>query len=390
MAEITKIKNEIAERLSMLFTNVEAWQVYLNNLYQSKINETLETKQYDKSAVIKEYEIPNFTKYLNDSVKSGTVNPNKIFNGETSELYINSEDKSIWVCTKSGDRYWVQLFTEYSLENHDSDEYAHKDFVARIEGNSNVNFDVKNIKEEGVYADLLPDRDNVAITKAYVGELDTLNTIIKTTLVDAINEINDLLDNINMLSSAKSTGNNNSMNSGNLLDGDADIIDAFISDQQTNVSVGTYYTYMEAEAEAIVELVGGGGSTAYTDGGVDEYGDTAWAWHYWHEGGGGAYFKGTIKAPVEGNLKVITPASGGAQNANKAGGDAIAYFIPAGGTTQIEVARAGGGASGRPPVSSGYGSAVAGGKVTYNKSYVIHVDKAINGTTGVIWKSQKL
>ena len=148
--------------------------------------------------------------------------------------------------------------------------------------------------------------------------------------------------------------------------------------------------------EIEIELVGGGGCFAYTDGGRDNYGDTAYAHHYRHSGGSGAYFKGTFKAPANGVLEIYVPAG---KNYTRGiydtysdapwrefaddGEDAVATFRYFNGRTE-EIARAGGGKRGYPWFSYGFYASVEGGKVSYNNELITVVEKAIDGTIGVV------
>jgi len=372
--------DKIAQRLAMLYTNVEAWLNLYYNLYILGYEDTLELRQSDDTSCLKDQTIPNLNKYLNDSVQHGTENPNRVYKGQVSELYINTKDKTIWICVKEGLEGWIQIFNSDTLETHNYDRNAHFDYIARINGNENTPFSVKNASDIGEFYDRISHYANTVVNRLYTGDIIKLETLSKSSIVDAINEVALFAEGINEIGGVLNKGVNNSMNSGNLEDGDIDIIDASTSASQENTIPGVYYTNMEAGSSATIELVGGGGGIAYRDGGVDEYGDTAWAWHYWHEGGGGAYFKGVFYTASAGVLKLITPSANGSGK----GGDAIATFTPQGGF-EVEVARAGGGAYGAPPVSWGFWASVSGGTVSYNSDYITQVIHSINGTSGNVY-----
>lgn len=153
-----------------------------------------------------------------------------------------------------------------------------------------------------------------------------------------------------------------------------DVTTKYIKNAQYTSS-GTY-TINTGDVDYTITLIGGGGGGAYTDGGVDSYGDTAWAHHYQHSGGSGARFKG-IAHLGNGTLTISVGAGGGT------GGASYAVYTPTGGSA-IEIARAGGGAYGAPAVSAGFWSHVAGGKVTYDENYFTEIIEATDGADGVV------
>lgn len=153
-------------------------------------------------------------------------------------------------------------------------------------------------------------------------------------------------------------------------------------------TAGTYNYTITDTMDCLIELIGGGGGSAQVDGGVDPYSDTAFSWHYGHNGANGGYFKG-IAHLTPGTLS-ITVGAVGTNNAGKGvtsgnGGDSYAIFTPTGGSA-VEIARAGGGHSGYPDSEYFYDS-TSGGTVTYNSTYITKVIKSNRGSNSgsVTW-----
>lgn len=163
------------------------------------------------------------------------------------------------------------------------------------------------------------------------------------------------------------------------------------------VGVGTYYINVDANSYVDIELVGGGGCRAYTDGGRDNYRDTAYAHHYHHCGGSGGYFKGTAFFSEKGILMVTVPEG---KNYTRSiydtysypwgydddGSDAVATFISTSGSI-TEVARARGGKRGYPEFHLGFYAETAGGTTSYNTNYIVNVEKAITGPNGYVYSN---
>ena len=160
--------------------------------------------------------------------------------------------------------------------------------------------------------------------------------------------------------------------------------------EQEYTSSGTY-TYNIEGGTYRINLVGGGGGSAQTDGGTDSYTDTAYANHYGNDGANGGIFEGIASLP-KGTLKITVGAVGtnqaGKGVASGNGGDSYAVFTPDGGTA-VEIARARGGKSGYP-TGDNYKVNVAGGTVTYNSSYFTKVNYAIKGIDGTLIWSVKI
>lgn len=146
-----------------------------------------------------------------------------------------------------------------------------------------------------------------------------------------------------------------------------------------DTTAGTY-TYSVPSGLYNITLVGGGGGSAYTDGGRDNYSDTAWAHHYGKNGAGGGIFKGIARLP-KGTLSVTVGAVGvnqaGEGEASGNGGDSYAIFTPENGQP-VEIARACGGKSGYPD-GDNYQVTITGGAVIYNSKYF---EKVILAQTG--------
>lgn len=63
---------------------------------------------------------------------------------------------------------------------------------------------------------------------------------------------------------------------------------------KTFIGGGNYSLVVEKEGDYLIEAISGGGSGGYTDGGTDKYSDTSYSYHYYANGGTGAYFKGYV------------------------------------------------------------------------------------------------
>lgn len=195
------------------------------------------------------------------------------------------------------------------------------------------------------------------------------------------------LDNLDELGKAKfinypyfcvSSGNTNPTT------GKADLLDT--SPYIELFNAGTYpFTVLE-DTDYDIELCGGGGGGSYVDGGKDQYGDTAWAWHYVWCGGSGAYFKGQLHLTA------------GQYNLVVGGGGIYNQYFDTGGTggdTYIENAQgvkmviAGGATGGRP---QGGTWSIARPKGVLNipdESIVIKTDIATDGLDGINRGAQK-
>lgn len=143
---------------------------------------------------------------------------------------------------------------------------------------------------------------------------------------------------------------------------------------------GSYTYNFDSYGDYIIDLVGAGGGSWQTDGGVDEYSDTQWAHHYGHGGGSGAYIKIFATLPP-GKLVITVPGAQGARSGAK-GADATAVFTPIGGSP-VTIARANGGNGGHVPAPSYYAGAW-GGSYSYDSKYVREVIIGRNGNAGYV------
>ena len=66
----------------------------------------------------------------------------------------------------------------------------------------------------------------------------------------------------------------------------------------TFIHPGVYTLRIAKENNFLIEAVSGGGCGAYVDGAYDSYSDTSSSYHYYANGGTGAYFKGLLKLPA--------------------------------------------------------------------------------------------
>lgn len=147
---------------------------------------------------------------------------------------------------------------------------------------------------------------------------------------------------------------------------------------------GTYTYQLNNYGDYIIDLVGAGGGTWQTDGGVDGYNDTAWAHHYGHDAGSGAYIKIFATLPPGKLVITVPPAQGARSGAN--GAAATAIFTPIGGSS-VTIARANGGNTGKVPTPT-YHAAATGGTYSYNSKYVREVIIGRNGNAGYVRYSQ--
>lgn len=166
--------------------------------------------------------------------------------------------------------------------------------------------------------------------------------------------------------------------------GKADLLDT--SPYIELFNAGTYPFTVPEDADYDIELCGGGGGGSNVDGGKDQYGDTAWAWHYVWCGGSGAYFKGQVRLTA------------GQYNLVVGGGGIYNQYFDTGGTggdTYIENAQgvkmviAGGATGGRP---QGGSWSIGRGKGILNipdASIVITTDIAKDGLDGINRGAQK-
>ena len=150
---------------------------------------------------------------------------------------------------------------------------------------------------------------------------------------------------------------------------------------------GTYTFNIEKSGLYLITLIGGGGGSAQTDGGTDNYADTGWANHYGHNGANGGIFQGYANL-TSGTLTITVGAVGtnlaGKGNAAGNGGDSYAIYTPLSGDP-IEIARAGGGHSGFPE-GSNYSVDVPGGIVTYDFTFFEKIVKVETGKPGkLVW-----
>lgn len=154
--------------------------------------------------------------------------------------------------------------------------------------------------------------------------------------------------------------------------------------KKEHTEAGEYTVNVETEGLYKLTVIGGGGGSAYVDGGSDSYADTSRAWHYGHDGGCGGTFVGYARL-TKGTLTITVGAVGanmaGKGNTAGHGGDSYVVFTPENGEP-IEIIRACGGHSGFH--DSSFNQPVAGGEVTYDPNYIEKVVQADKGADGIL------
>lgn len=329
--------------------------------------------------------------FNNCGIKTGCI--------DLKEIRVLINDKLII----SGDNYWTEIMNSQGIYKHNTDPESHKMYITPIDGILDKRFNVSNFDSSNGL-DLLNINKNKALNINKVGNLLDLETNNQNSLVESINEINERINNIKNKPYYNEDFSIISGNTDNL--GKSDLINVVPYHLQQNTAVGTYYLVLTAGEYVTIELVGGGGRRSYTDGGKDIYNDTSWAWHYWHSGGSGGYFKGIFLAPSDGVLKINTPAGNNYVDTLTPNGtysykvpsyipddgdgeDAVAIFTPFG-DSPIEIARARGGKQGIPTVEQGYWAEVDGGTVSWNPDYITEVENAITGSKGVVYQHYRI
>ena len=418
--------NKISQRLSMLFTNREALINLYRTLFGPAFPENLKLWQHGDGGEIGERTIPNYFQDLNNSALSGKGDPNNEVIGRVGQLYIDLDSFDIYVCTvDNSSTNWLMIFTKSSFNRHNYSSHAHEgqwveytietetgtetywvleNAIARANGRDDIAFNVKNITDDNIYNANQPIYANTAVNLNYTGNVSDISNG-SDTIVNAINSINTQIGgDIREVESISKEESFSAIN-GNTTDGEADLmlVPPYYPEGFEGAiaypSPGTYFITVGAGTSMAIELVGGGGCHAYTDGGRDNYGDTAWAHHYYHCGGSGAYFKGTAYFPEAGNLLITVPSGKNYQRSiydtysypwdwPDDGEDATATFYTHNGLSVL-IAKAGGGKRGYPEFGRGFNAYVDGGTVWYNPAYITHVEVANNGEVGWTYYSVK-
>lgn len=160
--------------------------------------------------------------------------------------------------------------------------------------------------------------------------------------------------------------------------GKADLLDT--SPYIELFNAGTYPFTVPEDADYDIELCGGGGGGSYVDGGRDQYGDTARAWHHVWAGGSGAYWKGTIHLTA-GNYNLVVGGGGLYNNYFNSGGTGGSTYIEDSAGEKLVIA---GGAIGGLPEGGSWYLTRTKGVVTVNAvSQIVTTDISKDGIDGI-------
>lgn len=178
--------DKIQRQLAVLMTNSTEIQRIMYDLFVTSTPMDVEIRVWTSENTFESIKVPNRAKG-NIPAQFGGENPEGTIEASYGTLYYNEVDGKIYIKTTiNGADGWEELVTQTALEYHNSlDPNAHEDTLAKVHGDSSIEFNVADITEMS--------DDSLAVNKGslfrLLGGLDSLNTEDNSTIVNAINEV---------------------------------------------------------------------------------------------------------------------------------------------------------------------------------------------------------